>query len=127
MHSPHECHRPRLSEPVRTVAYGARQLLHSYQQLLTGHQKAGEEIAALRVTVSVLQQQLEGLKKLIYGSRRERFVPSPTEAETAEPTTTLVSKTTYTRAVKTQAAGSVTISTGRMKLPETTCPGKESS
>lgn len=98
-----------------------QQLLHSYQQLSTGHQKAGEEITALRVSVSVLQQELEGLKKLIYGSRSERFVPSTPpssiEAETAEATTTLVSKTTYTRTLKTQVASSVTIPTGRMKLP----------
>lgn len=99
-------------------------LLIEHQQLLSAHQKAGEELAALRLSLSVLKQELAGLKKLIYGSRAERFVPSaaaPLPGAEAQPQVvepTSLQKKAYSRTTNASAGDSVTIPTGRMKLAD---------
>jgi transposase len=80
----------------------------------------------MSVKYAALKHELEQLKKLIYGSRHERFIPvtpSPSQlafaiqTEAAEPTNTITQKIEYTRS-KGQPNPATKVPTGRMKLPE---------
>ena len=87
----------------------------------TGYENLSRE--ELLVTVVELKHELDQLKRLVYGSRHERFVPSePQEQLTlglntiAEPVVPApVKAIAYTRTEKKAATEKV--STGRMKLP----------
>ena len=80
----------------------------------------------LSVKYEALKHELEALKKLIYGSKQERFVPSHSaiaqlsldiQAEAVEQTNTVTQKVEYTRC-KVQDNTTTKVATGRMKLPE---------
>jgi transposase len=79
-----------------------------------------------QVEVVALKHELAQLKKLIYGSKQERFVPSasPTQLsldiQAAAPaqTTTSVQSVSYTRTVVSKTPAGTTVARGRMKLPE---------
>ena len=79
----------------------------------------------MNVKYEALKHELEQLKKLIYGSKHERFVPSGSttsqlsldiQAEAAPPANTSVQKIEYTRTTVSRTG--TTVPTGRMKLPE---------
>ena len=70
-----------------------------------------------------LQHELDQLKRLVFGSRHERFIPSTTAAQlalgldvqTVEPAPASIQTIAYTRSNKKETTGP--ISSGRMKLP----------
>ncbi len=76
----------------------------------------------LLITVVELKHELDQLKRLVFGSRHERFVPSTPqeqlalglEVQTAQPPVPALEKIEYTRKKKET---SQKIHTGRMKLP----------
>lgn len=82
-----------------------------------------EKYESLYIEHVNLRHELDQLKKFIYGSRHERFVPStPPEqlslainTTTAAPPAVVTEKIEYTR--KKKQASSTPIKTGRMKLP----------
>lgn len=82
-----------------------------------------EKYEELFINYTYLQHELDQLKRLVFGSRHERFIPSlPPEqlalgltVEQIEPPAPSVQTIEYTRTNK--EASSVKIHTGRMKLP----------
>jgi len=103
--------------------------LHRYMQNAIDYKALCEQkdalIGELQITVASMQHQLDNLKKLIYGSRHERFIPSnnnPSQLalgiqaeEAAQCNITSVKKIEYTK-VKTEVIK--TAHPGRHKLPE---------
>jgi transposase len=84
-----------------------------------------ERYEEMSVKYEALRHELEQLKRLIYGSKQERFVPSTNtpaqlsldiQTTTTEQTTTAVQQITYTRT--TISKPPTLVPTGRMKLPE---------
>lgn len=81
-----------------------------------------EKYEDIFVKYTHLQHELDQLKRLVFGSRHERFVPSAPQEQlalglnvAAAPTTTLATETvSYTR---TKTTSSENVNTGRMKLP----------
>jgi len=92
---------------------------------ITALQEQLRQYEHLQGQQALLKHELEGLKRLIYGSKQERFVPttSPTQlsldiqAAATEQTTLPGQTISYTRTTVTKPATSVP--TGRMKLPNT--------
>jgi transposase len=81
-----------------------------------------EKYEDIFVKYTHLQHELDQLKRLVFGSRHERFVPSTPQEQlalglnvAAAPTATLATETVaYTR---TKTTSSENVNTGRMKLP----------
>lgn len=103
--------------------------LHRYMQNAVDYKALCEQkdalIEQLQFTVASMQHQLDNLKKLIYGSRHERFIPSnnnPSQLalaiqaeEVAQCNITSIKRIEYTK-VKTEVTK--TQHPGRHKLPE---------
>src|SRR5436309_1283834 len=92
--------------------------------------KALYEQSQLRITV--LQHELEQLKRLIYGSKHERFIPSTSPrqlsldlpVETLQPPTPaaeekpVVQQVSYTRTLSSGKESTIKVPAARMKLPD---------
>src|SRR5438093_3533746 len=70
-----------------------------------------------QATIALLHQRIEQLEKMVFGSKQERFVPSPAPAPLDAPAET--KQITYTRTIKTTAALQEPAQhPGRNKLPD---------
>jgi transposase len=97
-----------------------------HEQLLARYEKQSQQFNDLSVSFAGLSHELDQLKRMIFGSRHERFVPSSSPSQltldmqgqslppTAETTTQDIA---YTR-TKPERDTVTKIPTGRMKLPE---------
>jgi transposase len=97
-----------------------------YEQLLSEHEQLLSRHEQLNFSITSLSHELEQLKRMIFGSKHERFVPSSSPSQltldmqgqsiapAAETTTEDIA---YTR-TKPERDTITKISTGRMKLPE---------
>ena len=92
----------------------------------TLYEKKAEAFDALQITVTGLQQQLDQLKKMIFGSKQERFIPSLTidpqlslaiEPEAIASRTASQHQISYTRTIS-KVEQKPLVHPGRMKLPE---------
>jgi transposase len=89
------------------------------------YERALQKIELQDQVITVLQQQMAQLQKMVFGSRNERFVPAPPEqlslgiqAETTQScSVTEAKKISYTR-TKTKAVEKAVVHPGRGKLPE---------
>lgn len=103
------------------------QLLREHQQLEVAYQQSVQQLTSLNGSFTMLKHELEQLKKIIYGSRQERFVATATHpsqltlsinTETTEQCAVgTAQKIEYTRS-KAIETNINKVPTGRMKLPE---------
>ena len=79
-------------------------------------------VSELSITTLKLKHELDQLKRLVFGSKHERFAPSVAaeqlalglNVEQSQPPEAIIQTVTYTRAT---AKKNKTLPTGRMKLP----------
>ena len=101
-------------------------LLGEHQHVLAKYERSVQQLSDLNFSFTKLRHEIEQLKRMIYGSRQERFVPSSSplqltldiQPDHIQPAAVnAIQNIEYTR-TKAQSNTVSKIPTGRMKLPE---------